>query len=297
MIDTRIAPKGKLIPIGGSEAKDQGDNESSSELRQSNFFASGILAEFLQEIKGSDSRIEIIPAASEVPDEMGKEYLEAFRQLGCKNVHVLRIDTHEDADRADHLRRISQADGVLFTGGNQTQLIDKLLDTQLLRKIQERYQNDDFVIAGTSAGAMAMARLALKEGKSAESLIKGMMETEKGLSLLSEAIIDTHFMQRSRFPRLTEALLRNPGLIGIGLCIDSGVVISQGNVMRAIGSGGVFLIDADEVKETNYHEIPELQPVYLHKLRVTILARGASYSLKDRSFARTTQNTLAQNGR
>ncbi|MGV3560510.1 cyanophycinase [Larkinella arboricola] len=295
MIDKRITPKGKLIPIGGSEAKDQGDNESSSELRQSHFFESGILSEFLQEVKGPDSRIEIIPAASEIPDEMGKEYLKAFHQLGCKNVHVLQIDSYEDADRAENLNRIAKADGVLFTGGSQDQLIEKLLDTQLIQRIQERYQNDDFVIAGTSAGAMAMARLAIKEGKGGESLIKGMMETEKGFSFLPDAVIDTHFMQRSRFPRLTEALLRNPGLIGIGLCIDSGVVISEGNIMRAIGSGGVFIIDADEVSQTNYHEVPELEPVYLHNLRVTILARGASYFLKERSFAKLAETSLADN--
>ena len=280
-------PKGKLIPIGGGEAKGNDDNDSSSELRQIDFFASGILAEFLAEVKGKESRIVVIPAASEIPKEVGKDYLEAFHKLGCKNVHVLFIDSFEDADRKGNLERINEADGVLFTGGDQTKLIDKLLDSQLLKRIQERYQHEHFVIAGTSAGAAAMPRLAIKEGKGAESLIKGLIETEKGLSLLPEAIIDTHFMQRSRLPRLTEALLRNPGLLGIGLCVDSGVVISEGNVLRAIGSGGVFILDADEVKDTNYYEVPELQPVYVNNLRLNILARGASYYLKDRIFTKT----------
>jgi cyanophycinase len=288
------APKGKLIPIGGSETKEQEENAASSELRQSNFFESGILSEFLAEVKGPDSRIEIIPAASEIPDEMGKEYTEAFRKLGCKNVHVLQINSPEEADRPENRQRIDKADGILFTGGNQTTLIDTLLDTKLLERIQERYQNDDFVIAGTSAGAMAMTMLAIKEGKSSESLIKGMVETEKGLSLLPEAIIDTHFMQRGRLPRLTEALLRNPGLIGIGLCIDTGVVISGGNVLRAIGSGGIFIIDTGAVKDTNYYEIPELQPVFINNLRVHILAAGASYYLKERRFIKTKETAFSE---
>ena len=126
-----------------------------------------------------------------------------------------------------------------------------------------------------------MPALAIKEGKSGESLIKGMVETEKGLSLLPEAIIDTHFMQRSRFPRLTEALLRNPGLLGIGLCTDSGLVISRGDVLRAIGSGSVFVIDTDNVRDTNYYEVPELQSVYVNDLRVNVLAKGA-YVLPER---------------
>lgn len=286
-------PKGKLIPIGGGEAKGQDDNEASSELRQSNFFESGILGEFLEEVKGVDSTIVVIPAASEIPEEVGKDYVEAFDKLGCKNVHVLYIDSAEDADKKANLKLIDQADGVLFTGGDQTTLIDKLLDTQLIARIQDRYQNSDFVIAGTSAGAAAMPKLAIKEGKSAESLIKGSIETEKGLSLLPEAIIDTHFMQRSRLPRLTEALLRNPGLLGIGLCVDSGVVISRGDVLRAIGSGGVFIVDADNVKDTNYYEVPELQPVYVNNLRVNILAKGASYYLRDRIFTKTEETRFS----
>lgn len=286
-------PKGKLIPIGGGEAKGQGDNEASSELRQSNFFESGILGEFLEEVKGVDSTIVVIPAASEMPEEVGKDYVEAFDKLGCKNVHVLYIDSAEHADKKANLKLIDQADGVLFTGGDQTTLIDKLLDTQLIARIQDRYQNSDFVIAGTSAGAAAMPKLAIKEGKSAESLIKGSIETEKGLSLLPEAIIDTHFMQRSRLPRLTEALLRNPGLLGIGLCVDSGVVISRGDVLRAIGSGGVFIVDADNVKDTNYYEVPELQPVYVNNLRVNILAKGASYYLRDRIFTKTEETSYS----
>lgn len=287
------APKGKLIPIGGSEIKEGEANAASSELRQSDFFESGILAEFLAEVKGKESRIEIIPAASEIPDEMGKEYTEAFRKLGCKNVHVLLIDSRQDADRPENQQRIAKADAVLFTGGDQTTLIDKLLDTKLLEQIQERYQHDPFVIAGTSAGAMAMAMLAIKDGKSSESLIKGMVETEKGLSLLPEAIIDTHFMQRGRLPRLTEALLRNPGMLGIGLCIDTGVVISQGKMLRAIGSGGVFIVDATDVSETNYYEVPELTPIFINNLRVNILAQGASYNLKERAFLRTEDSPLS----
>jgi cyanophycinase len=283
------APKGKLIPIGGGEAKNQEANESSSELRQSDFFGSGILNEILQEVKGQDSRIEVIPAASEIPKEMEKEYLKAFHALGCRHVHMMPINSHEDADKPDNLQRIDKADGVLFTGGDQTTLVDKLLDTQLLARIQERYQNENFVIAGTSAGAAAMPRLAIKEGKSAESLIKGMVETEKGLSFLPDAVIDTHFMQRSRLPRLVEALIRNPGLLGIGLCTDSGVVIYEGNLMKAIGSGCVFVIDADSIKDTNYGDVPELEPIYVNNVRVNILAKGASYFIKDRIFTRTAE--------
>jgi cyanophycinase len=128
-------PKGKLIPIGGSEVKEPGDNAASSELRQIDFFESGIMAEFLEEVKGNESRIEVIPAASDIPEEMGESYLKAFREMGCKNVHALHINSHDQADSRENRQRIDKADAVLFTGGDQITLVDKLLDTRLVPAI------------------------------------------------------------------------------------------------------------------------------------------------------------------
>lgn len=278
------APKGKLIPIGGSEAREPSEEATNSELRQPDFFRSGVLKSFLNEIKKKNPHIEIVPAASEIPEEMGKQYISAFADLGVKNVHVMYIDGSEDANAADNLERLKKADAILFTGGDQTTLTQKLLDTDFIKVLQEQYCNRDFVIAGTSAGAAAMSKLVIREGKSAESLIKGMVETEKGLSLLPGVIVDTHFMERGRLPRLTEALLRNPGLIGVGLCIDTGVVITEGNQLKAIGSGGVFVVLTEESQFTNYHKVPEMEPVYLDNLKIHVLANGAGYLLNERKF-------------
>lgn len=148
-----------------------------------------------------------------------------------------------------------------------------------------RYQQEPFVIGGTSAGAAAMSLIAIKGGKGGESLIKGIAETEKGLGLLPDVIIDTHFMQRSRLPRLTEALLRNPGLIGIGLCIDTGKVVTEVNRLRAIGSGVVTILETDELRQTNYYSVKELEPVYVDTLKVRMLSGQAVYTIRNRMFA------------
>ncbi|GAA4397661.1 cyanophycinase [Nibrella viscosa] len=277
-------PKGKLIPIGGSEAREPGEEATNSELRQPDFFRSGVLKSFLNEIHKKNPRIEVIPAASEIPAEMGAQYKNAFAKLGVKNVHVMQLTSAEDANKPGNLERLNKADAVLFTGGDQTTLIEKLLDTELIRHLQKQYEERDFTIAGTSAGAAAMSRFAIKDGKSAESLIKGVVETEKGLSLLPGVILDTHFMERGRLPRLTEALLRNPGLVGVGLCADTGLVITEGNKLRAIGSGGAFVVLTDESKYTNYHKVPEMESIYLDNLKVHILANGAGFLLKERRF-------------
>lgn len=278
------SPKGKLIPIGGSEARSPED-EAAVDTRQPNdFFHDGVLKEVLTEIKGPASRILVIPAASSVPDEMGDMYREAFGMLGCSGVDVLQIHERSKTDRDDHLKRLAQADGVIFTGGDQAVLVEKLTDTVFLKRLTDRYQHENFVIAGTSAGAASMAKLMIKEGDSGESMRKGMVDMQLGLSLLPQVIVDTHFIQRSRLPRLTEALLQNPGLIGLGLSEDTGVVITNGNCLRTIGSGSAFVVETADVTETNYESAGESEPVYLNNLKLHILARGASYRIDKRLF-------------
>jgi cyanophycinase len=277
-------PKGKLIPIGGSEARSSGDQEETNEGQKVNFLQNGILKQVLEEIKGTDSRMVIVPAASEIPEEMGSLYIDAFKMLGCTKTTVVYIADRDETDKESNLKALAEADGVLFTGGNQDALVEKLAGTKFLSILIDRYHNEPFVVAGTSAGAAAMAKLMIKEGKSGEPLLKGMVETDLGLGLLPPVIIDTHFMQRSRLPRLTEALLRNPSLIGMGLCQDAGVVITEGNRLRSIGSGGIFIIETDDIVDTNYHEIDELESVYLNNLKVHVLAQGAGYIIDERRF-------------
>jgi cyanophycinase len=278
-------PQGKLIPIGGNEAKTPDAGRTDSPV---DFFRSGILKEVLTEMRGTGSRIEVIPAASSIPDEMGPMYLDAFRILGCTDVGVLDIRDRSQTDHPDHLRRLDAANGVIFTGGDQSRLVEKLRETAFLRRLRERYEREPFVVAGTSAGAMMMSRFMIQEGTSAEPLRKGLVETGTGLGFLPQAIIDTHFMNRGRLARLTEALLRCPGCVALGLSEDTGLVVSEGTTLRAIGSGVVVVIEADEVRATNYHEAKESDPVFIENLRLHLLARGASYSLKEKRFVEAT---------
>jgi len=285
-----IVPTGKLIPIGGKEAKGPNDEELDDYLQPVDFHEGGILQEVLSEIKGTASRILIIPAASSIPQEMGPLYLDAFANLGCHQVEVVYFEDPAEADHPDNLRRLEEADGVLFTGGDQVKLTEKLSGTAFARRLKERYEREGFVVAGTSAGAMAMSGYMIREGDSAEPLLKGIVDTGKGLGLLPQAIVDTHFMNRGRLARLTEALLRHPECVALGISEDTGLVIGGNGRMRAIGSGVVIVIEANEAGETNYHEAEKHEPVYIENLRLHILARGACYSITDRRFITESDN-------
>ena len=277
-----ITPRGKLIPIGGKEARDF-ENGNSGNKSKPTFTNEGVLLEVLSEMKGTDSRIEIITTASEEPGDMAEMYIEAFGKLGCRQVNALKLDGRNVNSRKS-LEALSLADGVFITGGDQTRLTDKIRDTKFFEALVRRYQEEAFVIAGTSAGAMAMSAAMISEGSGSESLLKGIVALQAGFKLLPKTIIDTHFMSRGRFARLAEALLMEEGFTALGLCEDTGLVISEGNILRTIGSGVVMVLQADQVTKTNYKEAKKMQSVYVEGMSMHILARGARYLLNTREF-------------
>lgn len=279
-----MIPNGKLIPIGGSEARSPQDEAQTASQREADFFNNGVLAEVLTEINGPASRLVVIPAASGEPDEVVQLYQDAFGTLGCQSVKILRIDDRTQTDQPDHLQMIREADGVFFTGGDQARLVEKLVGSALLELLLARYQHEGLVIAGTSAGAAAMAHCMIAEGDSEESLRKGMVEVQAGLSLLPSVIVDTHFAQRGRLLRLIEALLQKPGLFGLGLSEDTGVVITEGNCLRAIGSGSAFVVDTYAISQNAYARINEQEPISVGNLKLHVLARGACYQLDTQQF-------------
>ncbi|MFN8394559.1 MAG: cyanophycinase [Bacteroidia bacterium] len=200
--------KGTLIPIGGNEDKGMGENE----MYTLEFLKEGILSHVVRESGGVNARIVVVPTASSIPKEVGENYLSAFGKLGCRNVDVIHIKNREDSDRADFLRLIEQADCVMFGGGDQSLIVDRIGGTRMHQILNERYAKEEFVIAGTSAGAMCMSTEMIAGGSVTESLFKGSVRMRDGMGFIPELIIDSHFIQRGRFGRLAEAVAKFPKL-------------------------------------------------------------------------------------
>lgn len=277
-------PKGKLIAIGGAEDKGS-DLEKGAIFRNNlNFFELGILRRIVEEAGGASANIEVITTASTIPYEVGENYLDAFGKIGCINVHVIHIRNREDAQKPEYIERIQQCNCVMFSGGNQLRLTTIFGGTRFLDIIQDRYQKESFVIAGTSAGAMAMSSTMIYEGNATRAHLKGEVKITTGLGFMDEVIFDSHFEKRGRFARLAQAVSANPSCIGIGLGEDTGMLITQGNNMEAIGSGPVIIVDGHDVKHSNLADIPEGNPLSIENLHVHFCAKGNGFKVKERTF-------------
>ncbi len=277
-------PKGKLIAIGGAE--DKGTDLESGDIHRNNlnFFELGILRRLVEEAGGPSSRIEIITTASMIPYEVGENYLNAFGRIGCTNVDVMHIRTRQDTLKTEYIDRIMQCDAVMFSGGNQLRLSATDGGTEFLRIMKRRYLDENFVVAGTSAGAMAMGHTMIYEGNATRAHLKGEVKITTGLGFISSLIIDSHFEKRGRFGRLAQAVAANPGSIGIGLGEDTGMLITGGNKMEAIGSGLVVIIDGHDIMHSNIADIPDGNPVSIENLKVHFCEKGNGYLINERKF-------------
>ncbi|KAA9331418.1 cyanophycinase [Hymenobacter busanensis] len=276
-----MAPSAKL-PLGTLIALGGGDDDP-------------VLALVNELLPTPDTPVEVVStAAYRHPVKTGNAYVAALRELGCTNVHHLRVDASYPGDRAATLRRLEKAGAVFFTGGDQECITEHWTNTPALQLLCERYQTDpNFIIAGTSAGAAAMPSRMIVAGFGARSLTKGGMHTANGLSLIQHLIIDQHFAERGRFGRLAHAVLQHPASIGLGLGQETGVIIRGGHDTEVFGDGVVIVVDGAHLTGDNLGRIGRGEPVAGQNLRVHLLVAGQHYDLRTRRVAvETPENAL-----
>ncbi|WP_454781957.1 cyanophycinase [Legionella sp. WA2022007384] len=277
-----MTPKAKLLIIGGAE--DKGDEEPLDILEQKKEFTRyEILNELLPP---SNKKIEIITTGSEIQDEVKKIYQKVFQNMGYNNIGFLPIKNRSEARQDEYLHRAKEAGAIFFTGGDQFRLSTILGGTPIVDIIKERYLEDnEFIIAGTSAGAMVMGTVMITGGGLSEALRYRNLLTSSGLGILQSCVIDTHFIKRGRFSRLAHAIIMNPEQLGIGLGEDTALVIRNGSDAECYGSGMVVIIDGRNIDQTNITEVEEGEPVFVENLIVHLLVKGCQFSIADRTLA------------
>lgn len=276
-------PKGYLIAVGGAE--DKGSEKDRERQNSLDFFKEGILNQIVELAgRSGDPRIEVITTASSIPDEVGKAYQQAFRKLGCVEIGHLKISNREQADSKKTLERLQNCNCILFSGGDQLRLSSIIGGTECLDLLRDRYMNEPFVIAGTSAGAAAMSNTMICGGDETRAYLKGQVELSIGLGFLQEVIIDTHFDARGRFGRLVQAIAAQPGAVGIGLDEDTGVIIEKGSRMRAIGSSSVIVVDGCSIHHNNIADIRNGMPLSVANLTVHVMTNSDVFDIDTREF-------------
>ncbi len=274
-----MKPKGTLMIIGGAE--DKVDSKSLHiEKKNKEFIHFEILCLLVRERKN----VEIITTASLYQEDVISKYQRTFKKIGLENTGFIPIEHRNEAGSAKHMRRIEQADAVFFTGGDQSRLTTILGGTPFMELITKRYHEDsDFVVAGTSAGAMAMSKIMIYGGGTNEVIFRKDLKTTTGFGLLDHCIIDTHFIKRGRFGRLAHAVIVNPGYLGVGLGDDTALMVRHGEEAECLGSGAVVIIDSTTMGRSNISEDDDCG-VFIENLSVHMLVKGCRFNLKTKKM-------------
>jgi len=259
------ATRGWIIPIGGAENKENDRH---------------ILERFVRVSGGEQADIVVIPTASRM-HETGPRYEQLFRDIGAERVTVMDFDTRRDCQETGRLRRLEEASGIFFTGGNQLRLTTLLGGTPVAKLIRQRNAHG-VTVGGTSAGASILSEHMIAFGDEGSAVVSGSVRLAPGLGLTNRFIIDQHFRQRDRLGRLLTALAYNPFAVGIGLDEDTAAFIGPDETVEVEGSGGVTIVDGADVSYSSMGEVAEGQPVCMLGLRLHVLVAGATFNLHTR---------------
>jgi cyanophycinase len=264
-------PKGVLIPIGGGNDDDE------------------IIKRIIKETGKRDPVICYITVAESNKAEAARKHKKLSKQIRSRNISFIHFDHRSEADFPENIEKIHKCNAVLIGGGNQLRLSSLLGGTILMEEIKKRYYNErGFVVSGSSAGAAAMSDTMIISGSSQDALIKGQLQLTNGLDLINNVFIDTHFTERGRFGRLIQTVTYNPGVLGLGLSIDTAAVIYNGDRMEIIGNGLAVIVDGTSIEYSNLTEVDDGIPLTIEGLKMHILGPGKCFFINRRMMDHST---------
>lgn len=228
-----------------------------------------------------EPRIGIIPTASGNPIRSGKKYSELFEKMGAE-VYIIHPIERESANSNSIISKAEDVDAFFFTGGNQLRLTTVLGGTGLLETIKKKFKAG-CSLAGTSAGAVCMTSTMIAHGLAEDALMIGEVELTRGLAFIENAVIDTHFTARGRFPRLFHVVTENPGVLGIGLGEETGIIWDlDDGYFSVLGNRNIVIVDGKTICFSNTADVEPGKPFTTEGITVHILSTGFQFDFEER---------------
>jgi cyanophycinase len=154
---------------------------------------------------------------------------------------LLHTRSHQQANDPAFVKPIAEATAVWLGGGDQVLLVAAYRGTAVEREFQALLKRGG-VIGGTSAGAAAMSDVMIEGGNP-------RADVGHGFGFVGNAVVDQHFLRRSRINRLIGVVSARPHLIGIG--VDEGTAfILQGDRWSVVGRSYVVACEVDKDGKT-----------------------------------------------
>ncbi len=225
--------------------------------------------------------VSVIPTASMYGRELGEEYVDLFLKMnvGITKGYVIDARTKEDViAKPEYTAHLAESDLIFFTGGDQVRLVEAFKNTAAMSMIYDRFLHGA-TIAGTSAGAAAASNPMIYDGDD-EAFMKGAVQHTEGFGFLKTITMDTHFLQRSRIPRIAQFLAQRGSEYAIGLDEDTGIIVSpHDDTCTVFGSAMVTFMQNKGMKYTDYDAVRNGTLYSVDGLGMSFCAAGTKFDL------------------
>lgn len=241
-----------------------------------------ILTRFVRLAGGAGANIVVVSTASELGDRTTELYVRIFTELGAATITGLNPQERAEAEDPGIAAALVNATGVFLTGGNQLRLTSIVAGTRLdsgLHLARDR----GAVVAGTSAGASALAAYMLAFGDSGATPRHGIVQLAAGLGLVPQMVVDQHFEQRTRLGRLLSAVAQSPSLVGLGLDEDTAAIVHADQAMEVIGRGAVTVVDGSRMR-TDAFRLRRRRPMMVSGAVLHSVPGGYWFDLRSRAL-------------
>lgn len=241
-----------------------------------------VLSRFAAFAGGAEGHVVVISTASSLGEEATEAYRQLFAGMGVGTVTGLRPDARDEADDPETVAVMAEATGVFLTGGNQSRLTQVVAGTRLGDALANAHDRGA-VLAGTSAGASAMASHMVAYGKEGTTPKNRMVHLSAGLGIIEGVVIDQHFEQRGRIGRLLALVAQSPSLLGIGVDEDTCAIMFADRSMHVIGKGAVTIVDGRHVT-TDAYRGKGYRPLMVSGAILHSLPSGTWFDLRQRKL-------------
>jgi len=197
----------------------------------------------------------ILPMSSEDPDSAVYYANQQFIKKGIRTVYgvIFRKGETFSAQKLDSVRN---ARLIYISGGDQVRFMGVVQGTDIEKAIHDAY-NKGSLIGGTSAGAAVMSKIMITGNElkhpdyasTFRNIEPANIETQPGLGFIENAIIDQHFVKRSRYNRLISAIIEFPQAKGIGIDEATAILVS-GNTAEVVGDSQVIVFENPKRSKT-----------------------------------------------
>lgn len=211
---------------------------------------------------------------------------------GVDSVETLVITSREDANKADAVETVKNAEVIFFAGGDQCEYTRNFKRTGIETAVESVYSRGGG-IGGTSAGTMIQSDFVYNACSNTVETKDALMDPYEDISFtydflkwanMKGTLADTHFDKRDRMGRTMTFIARQirdgiaDSALGIAVDEQTSVVLDKNGLARVMGKGPAYFVLADHMPEVCEPQTP----LTFSNYKIWNVESGSTFDLKNR---------------